>query len=417
MDISTLIIYFSIYIGLVSTTFFILSYIADGKKEKKLFSDKELPGVSILIPAYNEEKSIVETIESIANSDYPKGKMEIIVIDDGSKDKTYSLAKKYEGTFNGKTIRVLTKKNGGKGTALNLGISRAKFEFIFSMDADTFVEPDSVKKMVRPFKDKDIMSVTSAMIIHKPKTILQKIQQVEYVFGLFLRKAFASINSLYITPGAFSAYRKSFFEKYGGYAENDLTEDLEVAMRIQYYGYKIENSMDAFVYTISPSKFIQLTKQRRRWYAGTLKNTWRYKKIFGKKYGDLGMFVFPIAWVSVFISIYGLLYFLKTSINSVYREILFLNAIDYNFISYLTITSDFFHSFFYLVFSNTKFMFLMLFSIALIMYLHFTKKRAKVNIKYGLGTFFYIVIFSLLFGFWWAISMIYALTGRRIKWR
>jgi cellulose synthase/poly-beta-1,6-N-acetylglucosamine synthase-like glycosyltransferase len=417
MNLISLVIYISVYIGLVATSFYILSFIDDQKRPKKLFKDDELPRVSIIIPAYNEEESIGKTIESILLANYPKGKMEIIVVDDGSKDKTFSIAKEYEGVRDGKIVRVFTKSNGGKGAALNFGIKKCNNEFIFSMDADTFIGKESVKEMVRYFKDKQVMSVTSAMTIHNPKGLLQKMQHVEYLFGLFLRKAFASLNSLYITPGAFSAYRKSFFEKHGGYAEDDITEDLELAMRIQYYGYKIENAPNAPVYTIAPSKFKQLTQQRKRWYVGLTKNTWRYRMLFGPKYGDLGMFVLPIAWISIFLSLFVVFYFVIDSILETITEIAFLQSINYDVISSLKGTTIFFERLFYILFSNTIFLFLLLFLAMLGFYLNYAKRKMGDISGWKIGLPLFFVLFAILFGFWWIVSFIYLILNKKVKWK
>src|SRR3972149_9930698 len=151
--------------------------------------------------------------------------------------------------------------------------------------------------------------VSPAIIIDKPKSILQRVQYIEYLLSLFLRKAFASLKSIYITPGAFSAYRKSFFGKHGGFDEGNVTEDLEMALRIQYKGYNTENCPEGPAYTIAPRKFGELMVQRRRWYFGLLINLRNYRKIMGKKYGDLGTFVIPIAIVSIFFSVFVVLYF------------------------------------------------------------------------------------------------------------
>src|SRR6056297_2096937 len=140
------IVYPSIYIGLVAVSFYILTYISARKEKKPLFKDEELPLVSVIIPAYNEEKSIENTLKSVLSSEYPN--FEVLVIDDGSSDSTYEKAKKFESD----KVRVFKKENGGKATALNFGISKVKAKIIFSMDADTFVEPKTMKKMVRYFK-------------------------------------------------------------------------------------------------------------------------------------------------------------------------------------------------------------------------------------------------------------------------
>ncbi len=268
MEFIEFVIYASIYTGLFATSFYILSFLAGQKVKKELFKDSELPKVSILIPVYNEGKTVEMTLKSILTSNYPKEKFEVIVVDDGSDDDTLRYIKKFES----KIVRVFSKKHGGKGKALNFAIKKAKGEIVFSMDADTLVKPWSVKNMVKYFKKKEVMCVTPAMTVYKPKGLLQKIQYVEYLTGLFLRKSFSSLNAIHVTPGAFSAYRKSFFDKYGGYDEDNITEDLELSLRVQFKGYIIENAPEAPAYTIAPKTFVSLLKQRRRWYVGLMKN-------------------------------------------------------------------------------------------------------------------------------------------------
>ena len=251
-------------------------------KKGNIPQEAEDKTVSILIPAYNEAESIGKTIESALALDYPKEKLEIIVIDDGSKDDTFKLAKKYKSNKWPK-VRIFSKSNGGKGSALNLGISKAENEIIVSMDADTFVQKNALKKMIACFYSDKIMSVTPSMGVYKPESILQRIQQIEYYMGNFLRKSFAIVDSIHVTPGAFSAYRKEFFQKHGGYDVGNITEDLEIALRIQKLGYRIENAPEAVVYTIVPKTFKALIIQRRRWYTGLTKNLYHYKELFGIK--------------------------------------------------------------------------------------------------------------------------------------
>jgi len=163
--------------------------------------------VTIVIPAYNEERSIASTIASALALDYPKERLEIIVVDDGSKDRTYEIAKRYESEQHPR-IRVLTKPNGGKGTALNLGIKNSASDVVVTMDADTYVDRKTLKKMIGLFDSTRIMCVAPAIGVYNPKGIWQRIQQIEYYLGVFLRKSFASMNAIHITPGAFSAYRQ-----------------------------------------------------------------------------------------------------------------------------------------------------------------------------------------------------------------
>jgi len=418
-DIIILIIYSSIYIGIVSTTFFILTFLEDKKKSKIFYTEKELPKVTILIPAYNEETTIKQTIDSIINSNYPKNKFEVIVINDGSKDKTLEIARKISEDYKNKgfRIKILTKENAGKGTALNLGIKKSKGEIIFTMDADTTVHKNSLKNMTKYFKNKEVMSVTPAMIIRKPKNLIQRIQHIEYLTGLFLRKVFAALNAVHITPGAFSAYRRSFFDKYGVYDETNITEDLEMSLRIQYHKFKIENSAESPAYTIAPAKFSHLLKQRRRWYVGLMKNIWHYKKLFGKEYGDLGVFVLPLAWISILFSLFVTLYFFIKTITEVNKEILFYKSINFDFGNLLDLNLFFFERIFFRLASNSIIIFILLFITIIGTYLYYaSKKTGKIQgLFLNLPLFF--IFFSVFFGFWWVVSIFYVILNKDISWK
>jgi len=406
-------IYTSIYLGLIATTFYIIGYNVDKKRKRPLFSDSELPKVSIVIPAYNEEKSIGRTIESILSSDYPKNKFEVIVVDDGSKDNTLKIAQKYQS----KIVSVYTKKNGGKGTALNLALKKCKGEIIFSMDADTFVAAHSVREMVRYFKNPEVMSVTPSMLIHEPHGLLQRIQQAEYLFGLFIRKAFSSVNAIHVTPGAFSAYRKTFFDKYGGYDEGNITEDLEMSLRIQYKGYHIEYSPESPAYTIAPNKFKALMIQRRRWYTGLMRNTWKYKGIFNPKYGDLGVFVLPIAWISIFFSVFLINYLVFKAIFDIQKELSYLISINFDFMSMFGMSSYILEQIIIAVFTNPIIVFFLLFATVMGVYMKFaTTKVGKVKKLPG-TIVVYFLFFAILFGFWWTLSIIYVALNRKVTWR
>lgn len=412
MEFITIIIYLSIYIGLIATSFYILTFISDKKKKRLFFTDDELPLVSVIIPAYNEEKSIARTIESVLASDYPD--FEILVIDDGSKDNTLKIAKQFENN----KVKVFHKENGGKGHALNFGIKRAKGEIIFTMDADTLVAPQSMKNMVKYFKNDKVMSVTPAMIVHKPKTILQRIQHIEYLLGLFLRRVFAALNSIYIAPGAFSAYRKNFFDKYGGFKKAYLTEDLEMSLRIQFKGYINENCPTAPAYTNVPKDFKSALIQRKRWYIGLIRNTLDYRKILNSKYGDLGIFIMPIAWISIFFAVFLTIYFFFKILLEVKTEILFLQGINFDFVNFMNLNFYAIERFLFLFFTDPVVISILFFITILGFYLYFGLKKVgkSSNLIINLPLFF--LFFAFLFGFWWTISIIYTLftKTKNLKW-
>lgn len=411
VELITIVIYVSIYIGLVSTTFYILSFLAHKKKKRLLYTEAELPLVSVIIPAYNEEKSIAKTIKSVSKSKYPF--FEIIVVDDGSKDNTLKIARKFEN----ERIRVFHKENGGKGTALNFGRSKAKGKIIFTMDADTRVDPKSMKNMVRFFKDGQVMSVTPAIVIDKPKNILQRVQHIEYIMGLFLRKAFASLKAIYVAPGAFSAYRKSFFDKYGGYDEGNITEDLEMALRIQSHGYHTENCPEAPAYTTAPRTLKELTIQRRRWYFGLIKNLWNYRRIISLKYGDLGSFVIPTAILSIFFSVFVIVYLFFKTLFGVRDNLLFLQSINFDFANILNLNSYVIERFLFLFFTKPVVIFILLFMLVLGFYIYYASRKIGRLSGVLVNLLFFFLFFAILFGFWWIVSFFYALFNRQVKWR
>ncbi|RLJ05580.1 MAG: hypothetical protein DRP13_00210 [Candidatus Aenigmatarchaeota archaeon] len=295
MHWATAINYFAWYVFVFISVVWIILMIENKKGFLEERKPKRLPSASVLIPAYNEEKTIGKTIRSVLGLNYPKNKLEIIVINDGSKDKTGKIAEGFAG------VKVLhNKKNRGKACSLNRGLKIAKGELIVCIDADSLVEPDILKKMVGYFKDPKIGAVTPALKVWNPKNFLEKIQYAEYILNIFLRKALAFLDSIHVTPGVFSVYRKDVLEKAGGFDESNLTEDMEIALRIHEMGYKIENNLDAVSYTICPDRWKNLFKQRIRWYRGALQNTIKYRHmLFNPKYGNLGLFLLPMNFITV----------------------------------------------------------------------------------------------------------------------
>ncbi len=416
-----ILIYISIYIACVSLSFYTLSYIKNLNKKYPLFEENELPSLSIIIPAYNEEEYIKKTVESALNFDYPKDKFEVIVIDDGSKDKTYKIAR----SIKNKLLRVYTKENEGKAKALNFGISLAKGDFIITMDADTTAEKNAAKEMIRYFKDKEVMCVTPSIILEKPKTIWQKLQQGEYLIGIYLRKVYHGLNSIHITPGAFSAYRKSFFEKHGGFIgieKNNLTEDLEMSLRIHSLGFKIANAQKAKVYTIGPKNLSELTKQRKRWYVGLIKNTFSYKRLFNRKYGDLALILLPLAWLSVFFSIFLFFFFLFNLIKSSYKEYLILKSFNFNiiernnFLFEKDILSKAIERTISSFFSRPIFLFAVFFIFITIIYALYARRKIGKIEKLSFGLILFILCFSIFYSIWWIISILNSIFSKKHRW-
>lgn len=329
MEISTikLIEYAVAFLALYITIFYILVYLQNRKMMDEVPKDTGYePKISIIIPAYNEEKNIARCLDSILNSNYPKKKLEILVIDDGSKDGTLKIAKKYEK--NG--VKVFHKENSGKANSLNYGIEKAKGEIIATLDADSYIMPKTIRKMLPHFSDKAVAAVTAAVKTGPPKTFIQELQKVEYIYTLFSRRLMCFLDAVNVTPGPFSMFRSWVFGEVGGFDPYNILEDQEIAMRIQSYNYKIRSSMDASVYTEVPADFISLLNQRTRWHRGGLHNSAKYTNLIGPAYGDLGMIVMPLGLLAVaaifaiiFVSIYYYFFTIHPAISG-FGSILFL---------------------------------------------------------------------------------------------
>jgi len=413
MDYYLIFAYILAYIGILASCFYIINIFFYYKKKAKEEEDCS-KRVSIMIPAFNEENGIASTIKSALNLDYPKNLLEIIVVDDGSKDRTYEIAKRFEKD---KRVKVYKKLNGGKASALNFALKKARGEIVVSMDADTFAKPDSLKKMVAYFKDNRVMCVAPSMGVYKPKSIWGRILQIEYYMGVFLRKSFASMNAIHVTPGAFSAYRRRFFEKYGTYEVGNITEDLEVALRIQSHYYIIENAEKASIYTSSPDSFKELLYQRRRWYIGLMKNLWRYRRLFGFKHGPLGYLVLPVAVSTIALSVFLTFYMIVRLLDELRTELISLNSINFRFDSFFEINSFLFERLFYTILSKPIFIFAFLFVILVGFYVYFSKKQMLYKENIRLNFILFVVFYSFLFAFWWAVSILYVIFNRKISWR
>lgn len=401
-----LLIYTISYFGLFTAIFFLLTLFENIHRLKNP-KPKKIPSVTIVVPAYNEEKTIRKTIKSLLRVDYPRDKLKIVVVDDGSKDNTYKIAKQYEQ----KNLKVYTKKNGGKGSVLNYAIKRSSTDLIGGLDADSFVTKGALKKIVGYFNNQKVMAVTPALKVYKPKNLLQRIQMVEYLAGVFLRKIFAFLDSIHVTPGPFTIYRKSFFEKYGYFDEKNITEDIEIALRIQSHKFLIENSSDAEVFTVAPSAFIELLKQRLRWYLGFIENIAKYKNLFGKHHGHLGAFILPAAFISALLVIVVLFYSLSKLVFNSVQKIINYYFVGFDFKTLLNFKVDWFLLNIDAI--TVLALFCLVFGISMI-YLakRISNEKSKVRCSYVV----YLLFYWILFGFWWCIACTYKLFGKKVIW-
>lgn len=407
ITLTDFLIYIVSFVSIYSTIYFLLVLIENRKNITKKETNTEL-SVTIIVPAYNEEKTLAKTIDSLLKLDYPKNKLKIIIIDDGSTDKTAEVGQKYAKL---EQVKFYSKPNGGKHTALNFALDRCETDLAGALDADSFVDKDALKRIVAFFSDKKVMAVTPSMKIHNPKTVLQHIQRVEFLIGIFLRKIFAFLDSVHVTPGPFTIYRVDYFKKYGYYKKAYQTEDIEIALRIQTKHYRIENCIDAFVYTHGPSKFIPLKKQRIRWYRGFLENVIDYKELFGKKHGNLGLFILPMSFLSVGLVIVLATYNIGLLIKNSYEHFKNLMAINFDIMNLQWFRFELF-------FINSKPVALLGFfglfiTISLIILIKKLSSEQQSIIK---SYIYFFLFYWILFAYWWSVAIYQKLTNKKTSW-
>lgn len=299
MEFLTGIFLFYSFVALYFSILFLLIYF---KNRKDLFYyppvTKEYE-VSFVVPCYNEEKSIAQTIENIMEIDYPNLK-KIIVVDDCSKDASFSIMKEYEKKYPGLVMAVQTPKNTGNAAgAKNYGSKFVTTELICFTDADSFPEKDSLKKMVGFFDDQKVGAVTASVCAQNQDSFLERAQAIEYSLVKFTRKLLESVNSIYVTPGPLALYRRKPFEEIGRFDESNLTEDIEIAWRFHSKGYLVRMSLSANVHSIVPSDIKTWRNQRLRWNFGGVQTILQYKKNFfnGTMLGNFILPFFIFSWV------------------------------------------------------------------------------------------------------------------------
>jgi cellulose synthase/poly-beta-1,6-N-acetylglucosamine synthase-like glycosyltransferase len=407
MIFDKILIYSVSYFGLFAAVFFFITFFENKKRLKNPKADF-FPIVTITVPMFNAGDHLRKTVESLLALNYPKSKLDLIIVDDGSTDNSYEIAKEY---LKHKCVRVFHQVNAGKSSALNLALKNARGEFFGVLDVDAFVTPDSLKKLISYFKNEKVMAVTPSLKVYGPKNFLQKVQMIEFLLGVYLRKVFAYLGSIHVTPGCFSIYRKSFFDKTGPYDEGNLTEDIELAFRIQVNDYIIENSFDANVYTLGVNRFKPLLSQRLRWYKGFLDNTLRYKRIFSPKYGNLGMFILPSSFFSVFIAIVMSIFVLSKWGDSWYDMIKTFIAVNFDITPFLQFNFDpFFLNVNGVFFISIISLFISVFTI------YIAKRLSDEKQPIAISYVFFVFSYLFLFAFWWMGAAYYKVTNKKIKW-
>jgi peptidoglycan-N-acetylglucosamine deacetylase len=269
----------------------VLALVAKVRERRAKYDMTYRPSVSVVIAAYNEEKVIASTIRAVLAGSYEP--LEIIVVDDGSKDDTSGEVLRNFGS----RVTLIRQENAGKAPALNRGIAEATGEILVSLDADTIFNRDTIPLLVRHFADPLVGGVAGNVKVGNRMNPLTYWQSIEYITSQNLdRRAYATINSVTVVPGAVGAWRREAIVQAGGYLNDTMAEDMDLTWRVRRIGWKIETDSDAIGYTEAPDSFRSLFKQRFRWAFGTLQSLWKHRRAIGR-YGWFGRVMLPTLWL------------------------------------------------------------------------------------------------------------------------
>ena len=412
-SVYTIIFYVFSFISVYVQIFFLVTFLEKRRHIVKNPENLELlryPTVAISVPVYNEESTIIKTVESLLSLDYPKDKIKIYIVDDGSKDNTWNVIQKFIDNPN---VVLLHKENGGKHTAVNLAIEKTDAEFFGCLDSDSLVHPQALKRILKYFEnDARTMAVAPSIIVNSPNNIIQHAQSIEYDMSIYTKKMLGFLGGIHVAPGPFSIFRKRVFDELGPYRKAHNTEDQEIALRMQEHGYKIDHCPDAFVYTNTPSSVMKLYRQRLRWIYGFIKNLVDYRRLlFRKKYGTVALFTLP----SGIISIFGVLFLSMTIVTNIvkfiYTKVIQIQTIGFSSLFKINYKFDWFF-----VSTKTALFLSIILYILVIISLLIGRKMSSGKATFSISIFYFIIIYSVVAPFWMLRAIYNAIVSKESSW-
>ncbi len=285
--------YFSAILVFIKLAFMIILHLVR-MVSRKHATTNAITAASVIVPAYNEELGIESTIRSLDNQ--KNIHLEIIVVDDGSKDKTAAVVKDLlKEQFKSKIIFIQS-ENRGKPHALNLGLARASQEIVVTVDADTILSDNAVAALVGAFSDKNVGAAAGKVYTTHTKSFLEYMQNIEYLVGQNVdKRAFELVNAIHVVPGPIGAWRKSALIEVGGFKEGTLVEDQDTTLALLEEGYSIRYVPTALAYAETPGTWRDFIRQRYRWTYGTLQCFAKYAHtIITRPFSGLGFVVIPM---------------------------------------------------------------------------------------------------------------------------
>ena len=420
MELFTIVLLMIYFIALYFTVFWVIVFMeSDNDYPKQKSSSSKTPLVSIIVPAYNEEESINKTLQSILSLEYPKEKMQIIVVDDGSNDKTAENVRQIIAQNSQYNISLIQQKNSGKGAALNNALKFCKGDFFACLDADSFVHSETLKKMIAQFmsSEEDVVIITPALKVSEPKKFWQKVQAIEYILSIFIAKLMSKVDCLYVAPGPFSIYKTKVIRDLGGFDENNLTEDQEIAYRVQQNQFKIKQCHSAYVYTNAPKTLKELYNQRNRWFKGGLFNAVKYKNmLLNKTYGDFGILQMSINVMLFIFSLTTIGFFSYYTIYPFFKNLHNFYLVGFDIMPLLR--DSFVLNFDILSFDITTMLIINISLFITVLLIYISYKNADQNLSFAEILFLlpYLFIYYIILSFIAVIIMIELFIGKKQKW-
>lgn len=397
------------FISLYMLSFFLILYF---KNKSNFFIYPKInknPAVSFIVPAYNEGKTITECLNHIFKS--YDNILEVIVVNDCSTDNTKEIVNKLKKKY--PKIRLINNKVncGNAAGSQNIGLKYAKAEFIAVVDADSYPNKDSIKKMIGFFKDPKVGAVTCPVLARNKNKFFEKLQAIEYIAISFGRKLLEYVDAIYVTPGPLALYRTKALKEIKGFDEKNLTQDIEATWHLAYKGWKRKMCLSSGVTSTVPNKLKDWWTQRRRWNIGGLQCIYKYRKCLGRK-GMLGWFIMPFFILNLFLGLVGLCIFFYLFISRFVSRFLFTK---YSIVAGTPIVTL---SEFYFTPSILNYLGIVLFLfgfiyILLILSILNEKILKKENI---LNIPFYLTIYLILYPFIMVNAIYHTIRGKRI-WR
>jgi cellulose synthase/poly-beta-1,6-N-acetylglucosamine synthase-like glycosyltransferase len=378
----------------------------------------DFPTVTVAIPAFNEGGTVYGTIKSVAELDYPRQKLQIIAVNDGSEDNTLAEINRARADFAESNIQVINQDNGGKARALNAALALTEGEFFACLDADSEVDRLTLKKMLQVFFESGprVAVVTPAMKVKEPGNLLQRLQRVEYIVSILLQRMLAKLDAAYVAPGPFSVYRTGVVRNIGGFDHTDITEDQEIAYRMQLNNHKIAHCHDGYVRTECPKNVYNLFRQRNRWNKGSILLVFKYRKMMmNKKYGNFGIFQMPLNLFYYIMGVGAVFFFMYFTLRPLARQVKELYLVNFDL---FTLFKDFRFEFSVLDINlGITFIVLMVFMLTFIVfYLAHKNAHERMKAKGILPLAGYFFAYYLLLGFFVCMALIEIVIGRRQKW-